>query len=305
MSSKQVRVIDPVLSTVVQGYRNPELVGMSLFPRVPVQVSGGQVLEFGKESFKLANTLRAPGSVTKRVQFGYLGKPFALQNHALDAAVPREHLRDAAKVPGIDMASRAVKMVMSVMGLKLEYDQSVLARTAGNYDANHKIDLAAAKWSNDANNPIANIDTAAEAIRSSTGMSPNVLLLSAKAFKAVKRNAFVVDRFKYTSKESITAEMLAALWDIEKVVVGKAVYASDAGVMSDVWGNDAVLAYVPPAPSTLEEPSYGYTYAMEGHPMVETPYYDEGSKSWVYGVAYERSPVLTGITSGYLLQNVV
>src|SRR5690606_25974123 len=68
MTPQQVRVVDPVLSQVALGYRHPEHVGMALFPRVPVQVSGGQILEFGKESFRLYNSLRAPGAATKRVQ---------------------------------------------------------------------------------------------------------------------------------------------------------------------------------------------------------------------------------------------
>ena len=37
--------------------------------------------------------------------------------------------------------------------------------------------------------------------------------------------------------------------------------------------------------------------------MVETPYWDANSKSWVYGVSYERAPVLSGIASGYLIVN--
>ncbi len=96
--------------------------------------------------------------------------------------------------------------------------------------------------------------------------------------------------------------MLAKAFDIERVVVGKAVTSDGAGVISDVWGNNAVLAYVPGAPSGMEEPSYGYTYTMTGHPLVEEAYYENNAKSWIYGVGFERAPVLSGITSGYLIQ---
>src|SRR5690606_24928298 len=99
----QRRVIDPILSNVVQGYRHPEHIGHNLFPRVPVQVAGGKIIEFGKESFKLYSTSRAPGTAFKRMQFGYEGKDYVLENHGLEVPVPREHLRDAAQVPGIDL----------------------------------------------------------------------------------------------------------------------------------------------------------------------------------------------------------
>ncbi len=304
MNNSQVRVIDPILSNVVQGYKHAEHVGNALFPRVPVGVSGGQVIEFGKESFKLYAARRVPGGPTKRVQFGYTGKPFALVDDSLEGQVPREHLRDAKAVPGIDLGTRAVNMVMSSLSLALENDQAALARDPNNYDANHKVDLAAAKWTNDANNPITDIDAGREAIRSSVGIYPNVIVLSAKAFNAAKNNANVLNRFKYTSSDSVTAEMLASIWNLQKVVVGVAISFNDAGVSTDIWGNDAVLAYVPSMASTLEEPSYGYTYTMDGNPLVEEPYYDKNCKSWIYPVGYERVPVLSGITSGFLLQNV-
>jgi hypothetical protein len=305
MNASGVRVIDPILSTVAQGYQQADLVGSALFPRVPVEISGGQILEFGKESFKLYNARRAPGSGTKRISFGYLGKPFALVNEALEAPVPREFQRDAGVMPGIDLGQRAVLLCMRTMLLSLEAAQAALATDASQYDASHKITLAgASKWSDPASDPLAHIETGKEAIRQSVGIRPNTLLLSAQAFSAARNNPKIRDQYKYTTADSITVDMLARAFDVKRIVIGEAVVADDAGAISDIWGNNAVLAYVPDSPSGLEEPSYGYTYTMTGHPAVEEPYYDNNAKSWVYGVSFERVPVLSGITSGYLIQGV-
>lgn len=303
-SPSQMRIIDPVLSNLAQGYQHAEHVGHALFPRVSVRASGGQVLEFGKESFKLYQTRRAPGTATRRIQFGYLGKPFALVQDALENQVPREYLRDAAEVPDIDLGQRAVNGTMRALSLNLEYDQALLATNAANYDNDHKITLAGAdKWSDATSDPAGDIETGKEAVRASVGIHPNTLLLSAQAFSVIKNHPDVVERFKYTSRDSITPDMLAALWDLEKVVVGKAVAFDDAGASTDIWGNNAILAYVPTNPSGLEEPAFGYTYTMDGHPLVEKPYYENNAKSWIYPVTYERVPVLTGILSGYLIIN--
>lgn len=305
MNAAGTRVINPILSTVAQGYQQNELVGSALFPRVPVEISGGQILEFGKESFKLYNSRRAPGGPTKRISFGYLGKPFALFNDALEAPVPREFLRDAKVMPGLDLGQRAVNLVMRSLLLGLEVAQATLATDAAQYDAGHKITLAGvAKWSDPAADPIVQMETYKEAIRSTVGISPNTLLLSAQAYAAAKTNAKIRAQFQYTTADSITLEMLARVFDVEKLVVGKAITSDDAGVISDVWGNNAILAYVPDVPTSMEVPSYGYTYTMTGHPLVEEPYYDNNSKSWIYGVGFERAPVLSGITSGYLIQAV-
>jgi hypothetical protein len=97
--------------------------------------------------------------------------------------------------------------------------------------------------------------------------------------------------------------MLAALWDLQSVAVGKAVAFDDAGNDIDIWGNNAILAYVPPQTSGMEEPSFGYTYTMQNHPLVERPYYENNARSWIYPVTYERVPVLTGLLSGFLIQS--
>ena len=304
MSSSQIRVVDPVLSKIIQGFQHVEHVGFNLFPSVSVQVSGGQVLEFGKESFKFYKSRRAPGTNTNRIQFGYLGKSFTLVQDALEGTVPREFLRDANIVPGVDLGMKAAKSVQRSLLLGLENDQAVLATTAGNYDSDHKTELTGTdKWSDGGSDPAGDINAGKEVVRSSVGIYPNTLLLSAKAFNAVKEHPKVVERFKYTSKDSVTPNMLAGLWDLKKVVVGKAIGFNDAGASIDIWGNNAVLAYVPASSSGMEEPSFGYTYTMQNHPLVEKPYYENNAKSWIYPVTYERIPVLTGILSGYLIQN--
>ncbi|MEO5362452.1 MAG: major capsid protein [Magnetococcus sp. DMHC-8] len=304
MSSSQVRVVDPVLTEVAQGFRHAEHVGRVLFPRVPVQTAGGQVLEFGKESFKLYQARRAPGAATRRVQFGYLGKSFALVQDALEGQVPREYLRDAARVPGVDLGQRAVQGTLRALSLTLEYDHARLATTASHYDNNHKVTLTGTdKWSDAGSDPSGDINQGKEAIRASVGIYPNTLLLSAQVFNAVKEHPRVVDRFKYTSRDSVTPDLLAALWDLETVAVGKAVAFDDAGNDIDIWGNNAVLAYVPTHSSGMEDPSFGYTYTMQGHPLVERPYYEQNARSWIYPVTFERVPVLTGMLSGYLIQS--
>ena len=303
MNLAQARVIDPILTNIALGYKMPNLVGSSLFPRVPVMVSGGQVLTFGPESFKLYASTRSPGAATKRITFGYLGTQFALVNKALEAPVPREYLRDAAEVPGIDLATRAVKVVLNSLLLDLENDQATVATNANNYGTNNKVALSGtSKWSNAASTPIQSMLGYRENVRQSVGIYPNVALFSAVAWNAFVTNPNVISRFQYTSHESITPAMIANLIQVDRVVIGQAIYFDDQGNSYDVWGNNAVLAYAPEDPMGPEEPSYGYTYTMTGHPLVEMPYWEGNAKSWIYGVGFERAPVASGFASGFLIQ---
>ncbi|MBF0424818.1 MAG: major capsid protein [Magnetococcales bacterium] len=302
MNPAQTRLIDPILTNLALGYRNAELVGAQIFPAVPVALSGGQVLTFGLEAFKAYNTLRALTGTIREVTFSYTGQHYALEIHSLAGKVAFETVRDARVMPGIDYAARAINNVMRILMLELELQQAALATNAANYDSNHKSAPSGAdKWSASTSNPSQQIFVAREAIRSSVGVYPNVALLSAQAFSALQSHPAILDRVKYTSRDSITTEILAQLWEIDRVVVGKAISADDAGNRSDVWGNNALLAYSAIGSMSAEEPSYGYTYTMEGNPTVDRPHYDDDTRSWKYPVHYERVPLMTGMTSGFLI----
>lgn len=308
-TTRQARVIDPILTTHAQGYVRPGNINQFLFPVAYVGVYGGQVLEFNKESFRRYNTKRAPGSATKRIQFGYAGKPYAIVPNALEALVPYELMNDAAQVPGVDLASDAVDGVLDVMDLSHECEAADLARDATKYDANHKLALVGAdRWTGANGDPTKNIVEAVEAIRSSVGVRANTVALSASAFTALQFNAKILDRLKYTSAGAVTTEMLARLWNVKDVVVGDAVVASGQDDdFGDVWGDDVIVAYVAKPiggnKRSNARPSYGYTYTMKGHPLVRAPYQDENHLSWVYPTSADRTPVLSGITAGFLLQN--
>ncbi len=78
------------------------------------------------------------------------------------------------------------------------------------------------------------------------------------------------------------------------------------GALVDVWGKFVVAAYTEIASlADLGTPSYGYTYRLEGYPVVEQPYQDRNAKSWVYPVTDEVSPVMAGADSGYLISAAV
>lgn len=309
MNPNQARVIDPVLSGIAQGYTNKDRVGGVLFPAVDVPARGGQILEFGKEAFKRINARRAPGADTASISFGFAGKPFQLVQDALNSPVPREILQDASNVPGVDMGTRATNTVMNALTLELECEQADLATNEDSYEATHVKDVSVAdKWTNPDSDPLELIEDGKDVVRSTAGVEPNKLVISKPIFRALKVHPKIVERFKYTTADSITTQMMANLFDLDELAVGKASIMSsndDDAAFTDVWGNFGVLAYVPLTPSGMEEPSYGYTYRLQGNPFVEQPWWDNDKKSWVYGVTFERIPVLTGISSGFLLKNVV
>ena len=309
MNARQARVIDPVLSSHVRGYRNAEFVAPVLFPRVPVKHRGGNAIEFGKESFRLQKTRRAPGAKTEVYQLGYAGRPYALHQERLQAMVPDEVGEEAKNGPGIDLEKAAVETTWDKIMLGLEVEAAQIARTASSYASGHTMALSGTDmWTDAASDPHAQIGDAMETVRHRIGRDPNTLLLSARAFKALQRHPKVKEQFKYTSSKSITTDMAAEYLGVRRVVVGKGVYlpatAPDDAPASDIWGNDAILAYVPPAGRTMMEPSFAYTYQLRGTPAVQKGWYDPDRMGWLYPVISEHAPVIVGPDAGFLIQNV-
>lgn len=304
MNRSQARVIDPVLSTIALGYRNARYVGLSLMPVINCPKSGVRLIKFGKESFVKYNMRRAPGSDTATVQYGYASDPIALVQDSLNGKVPREWLRDTQDIPLINNATRAINNVMNSVHLGLEIEIAEIAVDPTNYGNNNKVTLSGTDmWTNESSKLQQQMNAYKEAVRAQIGIDPNKLTLTPGDFNACKEHPEVKERFKYTSAESITAEMLANFFELDEVVVGKAVWTPDeTSDLRDIW-TASVLAYVPPeSDREMDSPSFGYTYVLDDHPLVEEPYYNKGKKSWMYPVEYERRPYMTSQAAGFLIQ---
>lgn len=307
MNTAQVRVIDPVLTEVARGYKNPAYVGMYLFPAVPVGQRGGKTIQFGKESFRLYQTARTPGSDVAIAQFGYSGIPYSLTDHAISGLVPIEHLEEATAVPGFDMGRGAAQFAQDIIALRLEIEQATVARTAASYGSGNKATLSGtSQWSDPNSDPIAAIETAKEGIRATTGQRPNTLVVGPKVLAALKAHPKIIDRIKYTGRDVPSPELLASLFGLDRVVSGDAVYQDADGNMVDIWGKDAILAFTNIAPLlAMGAPSYGYTYRLHNYPVAEVPWLDRSKESWLYPVRDAVSTVIAGADAGYLFINAV
>lgn len=311
MTPAQARLYDPILTQVAQGYRNVDFAGRVLFPEVRIGSRAAKIVTYGKEDFELYATARAPGSNTKRVQIGYSSSPVALEQHSLEGYVPFELQQEASRVPGINIAARAVRVPQNSIELALEKAQADLATTAANYAASNKLTSLSGVtlWSDltsATSDPIANVETGKEAIRMLIGRYPNTLVLGAQVMAKLRQHAKIIDRMKYTGRDVPTRELLASLFGVDQVVVGASTYVDSTGAFVDVWGKNAVLAYTVPASLADQgNPTYGYTYRLEGFPMVERPYEDRNAKSWAYPYTDERAPVLAAPIAGYLISPAV
>jgi len=124
------------------------------------------------------------------------------------------------------------------------------------------------QWSDySSSDPINDIEAGKSEILSSTGMEANTLVLGYEVFRQLKNHPDLVDRIKYTSSQTITEDMLARMFDLDRVLVAKAVKATNNEGASDAYsfayGKSALLCHTASAPGLLT-PSAGYTFSWTG-----------------------------------------
>ena len=124
------------------------------------------------------------------------------------------------------------------------------------------------QWSDFANSdPVNDIKVGRLYIKSITGFRPNTLVLNEEVFETLKLHPDIIDRYKYTNSSVITADMLARLFEVDRLLISGGVYATNnegaTGAYSFVASKGALLCYVAPNPGLLT-PSAGYTFAWKG-----------------------------------------
>lgn len=316
MTADEIRLKqNPVLTSLLLGLGQGTYIGERLFPRLPQALSKVMLAQVGDERFRKYNLRRAPGTATKRVNIKYDGKTYEVKQYSVEVPIPRELIRESDEArrlnltANLDISRIAMVTASDILGLDYEIECAALATTPGTYAAGNVLALAGGtKWSAATGTPVTDITNASESIRKKIGKRPNTLTLSADAAVALRHNAEVKTYLPNSQMGPATLDQLRSILNVEEIHVGDAIWVADDDTSADVWGNNAVLAYVPrmigaTGDISLAEPAFGFTNVLDGHPFAEQPYFENNLKSWVYGATYERQANVAYPGAAFLFQN--
>jgi hypothetical protein len=124
------------------------------------------------------------------------------------------------------------------------------------------------QWSDYTNSdPIENVEDGKAQVLSTTGFEANTLVLGYDTFRKLRHHPDIVDRIKYTSSSVVTSDMLARMFEVDRVLVAKSIRATNnegaAGAYAFNVGKVAWLGHVAPNPGLLT-PSAGYIFSWTG-----------------------------------------
>ena len=123
------------------------------------------------------------------------------------------------------------------------------------------------RWDESGSTPIEDITAQGLSIMENTGYRPNVLVLGPYVYRALLDNPSILDRIKYSERGIVSTDLLASLFEVDRVIVATAIKntanlgATDA--MEFGLGKQAFLFYSTNRPG-LQEASAGYIFAWTG-----------------------------------------
>jgi hypothetical protein len=313
--------INPVLSNISQGVRQPEFVMRLLFPIAWTADYQGQIIQFGDQVYEEVDDDRADDTPYAEVLDGYTGRPFSLNTKGFSYRLGDKKKKRMENLK-INWGARAQNRMMKTAGLKHEIECARIATDPVAYGTNNRIALSPGSQFNTID-PGPFLRAGKSQVSSQCGEDPNVMVLGRDVFDALCENPFIRDKMKYTGRDSVTTDILASMYGFDRVAVCNAIVKNSANQRVRVFGKHVVMGRTNPAaldqkilpyrPNQMvdsEEPSYGYTYALQNNPVAYDPYYDPERAATVYKLDFDRAVVSTGldeatskITYGYLISN--
>lgn len=259
--------IDAPLTNISIAYMNDQSVFIAdkVFPVVPVDKQSDKFFVFNKSAF-MRDQAKLRGEAQESAGSGY-----ALSNDSYycDVWALHKDIGDQTRAntdSPLSSDRNAVQFVTHSLLIRREQLFIDAAFATGVWGTSA---TPTNQWSDFVNSdPLADFETAKEAILVGTGRQANTAVLGYQVFTKLKLHPDIKEMLKYTTSRVVTEEILAGLVGLKRVLVPISVKDSNAdgatsASMSLMYGKHALICHVPDSPG-IETPSAGYIFAWRG-----------------------------------------
>jgi hypothetical protein len=275
MPTRQTAHIDKALTNMSVAYMQDEssFIADKVFPKIPVKKQSDVYFKYNKGDF-FRDEARVRGAATESAGGDYAVEtdtPYYCKVHAFHKDVNEQ---DRANYDDpLDADKDANDFVTQKMLIRREtqwankyFKQGIWTRELTGV-ASAPTSSQVIKFNLPASNPVGVMTAESVKMASQTGFKANTLVLGPEVFYALKNHEDILDRIKYTEKGIVTADLLAALFEVDNVYVAWGVVNNaNQGATDDInfiMGKHALLCYVNPRPA-LKKPSAGYIFTWTG-----------------------------------------
>lgn len=300
-----LRMVDPVLTTIAQGYSNESLIYDKLFPEVQVSKLKGKIPFFGRDAFILRDTHRAARSESNRIAPSDLSLiEFETQERDVETAI--DYIEEEESPDLYSYEQRITKELTDIISLDKERTAADLALDPANYHNDLKLEVSASDAFDDTlnnNDPIPIIRDSIHTLKKRIGKMPNTMILGSSTYHALVNNEAVSSYIQYVGLNKVDVDIIRQLTEIKNVYVGNAVHTEDGSALKDIWNDSIVIAYVDKSKNRSEyNPSFGYTFQRKGMPEIDS-YYENGGKIKVIRATDNYGVKITAQEAAFLIYN--
>ena len=257
--------VDAILSNMSVAFMQEAyaFVAGRAFPTVNVQKQTDKYFTYSQaDFFRDQVQRRADGTESAGTGYSLSTATYNAEVYALHKDIG-DQTRANADIP-LNMDMDATRFLSQQMLIRQEVQWASDAFTTGVWGTDA---TPGTLWDAASSTPIADVETAKNTVLTNTGYVPNTVIMSYKVFSALVDNSDIVDRIKYTSQESVTEELLARLFGVDRVLIMAATYntaAEGATASYSLVGDKDVLVCYTPATPGLMVPSAGYNMVWTG-----------------------------------------
>lgn len=296
--------VDPVLSNVSKAYSNEMYIAEMLLPAFKVGTQRGKYYQYDKAKFRRNSTKRAAGAKAKEVEYGLSTASYSAEDHALKEKTPWEIIKqaDSALDPERDAAENVTEQLMIDREVALATSMAATATLTQNTTLS-----GTSQWSDYTNSdPIGDVRTGMQTVQQAIGRKPNTLVLGKQVYDQLIDHPSIVDRVKYSLGAAVTPELLARIFDVQRVIVGESIYNTATEGQSDslsyIWGKHAWLLFVADSPR-LRQITFGYTFRWEDRKVKKWD--DEDAEARYVRVNENYVQKFVATEAAYLIKNAV
>lgn len=309
LTPSDVQPGDPILSGFsVDSAQNSSFVGMELFAVVPVPKDEGSFYKWGQANhLRREDTLRAPGGKYSRSSPSLTKVSFATLERGHEAELDAD-TRDNAD-DSLNLDKQHSEYATAKVMLDFEHDAAALVQASGSYASGHTTTLSGtSRWSDLVNsNPIGNVETGKETVRSKIGRYPDTMLMSAAVRSKLVQHSQILGRLtnvQRTGTGDITDALLASIFGVSRIVVASPIeITSPEGATvtyADMW-NDTVSLLVTDEPNEGTK-NFGVTWSRWGTEVFITEmYYEENKRVYVFRTRAKYDFDVISNISGYAI----
>jgi hypothetical protein len=249
------------------------LVADRVFPVVGVPKRSDVYYTYPKGAwFQGGSAKRGPGTESKGVNYRLSTDSYFCDVWALHKDVPWQDEANA-DVP-LNLREDAAKFVTQNMLIQREIEWASKYFTTGVWATDKVGGTDFDKWSvYSSSDPGETIEEYKKLVERTTGFAPNTLVVGRDVHSKLKYHPLIKDQYKHTSDSSITPQMIARVFEIDRYMVAGGIRntaeqtigtETDTGFEFVVGSDDALLVYSNPNPG-LMMPSGGYTFSWTSY----------------------------------------